>query len=720
MAGESSAEARAKADAYAKKRAAQTRLQALNAKVNTPLVKVNTKVQEETNARIRNRAKAGGGALMPATTTSKSGPDDSLKGANDYDPNSALNKSWNTPNGGIQNPKFIYPGNTNRDAANKKSVKIERGYIRRLTEFYDKENKQAQESGKSTASTIRNMKCNFQFNPDNITRMVTAESDMQFFFNQDPSQLAQPIPGKAGFAFELLFNREAEVASQRYIDGSGALRKANFKEPITNTTDYLDPAKPYDPSWVAHLGVLADILILDDVIGQGLAKDIYNAIQNEQKDTTGKSWGFSTDSPNSPTNPTGENSKKIDQNRYNAYSMNIGNKAFLTPTPVRILFTKWMMVEGFIQSIQVTFNKFSAEMIPTQATVMIQMQALYMGFAQQNTFLTQLPNIDVGDNDKPTVTTPSSNDSSFDRYKEYDDDLKKKDFFNRSWYINRETEEGFYDFTYHSGEQPHIPFEKLFSIRNSFVESTTVPFAISTQTRIGANGEEWINKWKKQGKNFKFYWDGALKIYWDSHAVRADNSEIDRPSYIASVFDISGVGPNPIYKSGPPPKQGVGEAQTDFSVYGIKDTNPWVFKVSSTEAEAKLGFGSDYMRSNPSGLITPRWTDSIGEITDWEFDLEKGREVLLDGTKAKPFKEDKFTIELGIRWRIEDETISGQPIFLYDWHYDKQTYMLGDTDKKPNKKEWFIAKLRTDYRNITNDGIDISGEGVNFFKSVGM
>ena len=705
MAGENSPQARAQADAYAKKQAEQARLQTLNAKVNTPIIKVNTKNQAvPTGVRRPN----GGTQPLTNTASTKTGPDDSLKGASDYDPNSALNKSWNTPNGGIQNPKFIYPGNSNRDAVNGKTIKIERGYIRRLTEFYEKENKQTETSAnKSTASTIKNMKCNFQFNPDNITRMVTAESDMQFFFNQDPSQLAQPIPGKAGFAFELLFNREAEVASQRYLDGSGALRKANFKEPITNTTDYLDPSKPYDPSWVAHLGVLADILILDDVIGQGLAKDIYNAIQNGQKDSTGKTWGFSKDSPNSPTNPTGEDTKKIDQNRYDAYSMNIGNKAFLTPTPVRVLFTKWMMVEGFIQSIQVTFNKFSAEMIPTQATVMIQMQALYMGFAQQNTFLTQLPNIDVGDNTNPVVTTPGKDEPSFARYTEYDDDLKKKNFFDKHFYINYQAVS--------NDENVAIPFKSLFSIPNNLISSNAIPFAIADFTGIGANGEDWINKWKKQGKNFSFVWDGVLKVYWDSHVVKSTGLPINRPSYVGSVTEQY-IGPT-TYKSGVPTKQNAGVTnETDFSLYGTK-TNPWVFKTEGNTAKYHVGFGpNDYMETAPGATKTTKWKDTNGQITEWEFALENGRDALINTGIAKPFEQDKFTIELGIRWRVIDDIYPDQPVWLYDWHHSKITQTVGPL----LTKEWFLAERNGDYRTITAQGQSVQGTGVTFFKSVGM
>lgn len=712
MVGENSAEVRAKANAYAAKKAAQLRLQLQNKKTSNPIVKVNTKKENQNRADANGNTGFGAGTSAGSQTT----PDERIMGAFDYNPGSVLNNSFNEKNGGIQNPKFIYPGEYQRDAVNNVVTEVQRGYIRRLTEFYEKENNkiiQTANLNKSTPSTIKNMKCNFQFNPDNITRMVTAESDMQFFFNQDPSQLAQPIPGKAGFSFELLFNREAEVATKKYIDGSGALRSLQQKDEVSNVVDYLEPKNVYDPSWVAQIGVLADILVLDDVIGQGLAKDIYNAIKSGQTDSKGNVWGFDAeDSPNSPTSPTGEDNTVISKSRYDAYATNIGNKAFLTPTPVRVLFTKWMMVEGFVQSVQVTFNKFSKNMIPTQATVMIQMQALYIGFAQQNTFLTQLPNIDVGDTEVVPNTVPSQDSPSYDRYKEYDDLLKGKDFFNRTYSINHVPRNGKIVYTQippgNTGpEQPAVLFKDLFK-----VSEATQMFWISEETRIGKNGEDWINKWKKdQGKNFKFYWDGVLKIYWDSHVVNMDGSPKSRGTFVGPATGLYK------YAPGAPPKQ----SNTDFKQYGTA-TDPWVFKVEGQEATAETGyqvgpFNFDIMHTNKGGQTTNRWFFTKGEGTDWTFDTS-GREDITGQQMLKPFNQDKFTVELGIRWRIEDEVYPDQPIFLYDWHYKKQTFEVHNDFMDNN--EWFIAWNSGSYRDVSVAGKQLTGTGVDFFKSVRM
>ena len=67
---------------------------------------------------------------------------------------------------------------------------------------------------------------------------------------------------------------------------------------------------------------------------------------------------------------------------------NFGNSAFLVSLPVRIVFSSLFMVEGFITSTQVTFNKFNPHMVPTQCVVGVTMQALYIGFARKDTYLT--------------------------------------------------------------------------------------------------------------------------------------------------------------------------------------------------------------------------------------------------------------------------------------------------------------------------------------------
>ena len=152
-----------------------------------------------------------------------------------------------------QNPKFIYPGT--RDTVRARNTvggtTINRGYVRRLTEFYAR-----QSSGSDSSTVLGNLKCNFQFNPDSITRAIQSDTSMQLFFNQDPAQLTQPVPGKAGYAFDLLFNREAEVNSGKYLMGGILLNGTRAAVGTDNssfeqiTSRFIEGDVKYYPSWV--------------------------------------------------------------------------------------------------------------------------------------------------------------------------------------------------------------------------------------------------------------------------------------------------------------------------------------------------------------------------------------------------------------------------------------------------------------------------------------
>lgn len=712
MAGENSPIARAKADAYAKQQAAQKRLQSLNAVKGAPVVKVGTKTQV---------LKKPGGPTKPLKTISTTTTTVSATQAYDTDPNAYIHKSFEKGGTGKQNPPFIYPGQFDRPVDKDKSRKIERGYIRRLTEFYDKQDPGVQGAvglGKDSVSSVTNMKCNFQFNPDNITRMVTAESDMTFFFNQDPAQLAQPVPGKAGFSFELLFNREAEVASSVYLSKDGKqnpvvenLVNVDNTNPIGIAATWI--GKPHEPEWVTKIGVLADILILDDVIGQGLAKDILDKIQSGATGPQGGKWGFdTTNSPGSPTTSTTSGStttKAIDGKRYDAYSMNMGNKAYLTPTPVRIMFTKWMMVEGFVQSVQVTFNKFSKNMIPTQASVMIQMQALYMGFAQQKTFLTDLPGIELGQVPAAPNTTPAPNTNESNRYKYYDDLLSKKSFFDKDDTVNEEQSK--------YKRPSKLPFSGLFRLDN-----VNVQFQTDKYTGIVKYGAEVLRQLRADKINYEIKWDGVLKVYWDSHAVTSTGSQISRglqPGNAPAGYK---------YKPGAPPN--ATGPDTDFKLWGTA-SEPMVFTSIGNTGFPKvngIGFGPSLNFLDNDVMHFSEDTDSNFNMNvhDWELKIrdKKPTETLrTSGDLRLPLDEDKFTYELGIRWYIYDEQYDFS-VYFYDWHFRRQTEQVARFARYKNSSvdttEWFQADLNAmDYRvKGTGAGSSVSGNGVTWFDTM--
>lgn len=302
--------------------------------------------------------------------------------------------------GANDNAKFMWPADSRTNAHTGITTKVQRGYMRMITEAYGSD---------SATRALAKRRFHFQFNPDVLVRSVTARNDVQFWMNQDPGQLVSPIPGDANFAFEFILNREAEVASGRDANGSTADRVTNRRDASgwsgfgatssssSNRTDssgrsgfgatsapITSPTRPYD------IGVLADLIVFDAIIGQGLNADLLNAIINKynanvktfEATQTGASAGKTLDGQDIASVVGTEAIAKKTLNSA------VGNSAFLISQPIRIVFSSLYMVEGFITSSTVTFNKFNPAMVPTQCTVSVNMQAMYIGFAAKDTFLT--------------------------------------------------------------------------------------------------------------------------------------------------------------------------------------------------------------------------------------------------------------------------------------------------------------------------------------------
>jgi hypothetical protein len=234
---------------------------------------------------------------------------------------------------------------------------------------------------------------NFQFNPDTLTRSVSARNDIQYWMNQDPFQLTQPTPGDATFGFDLMFNREAEVASSSYRTQTG-INKVNSSAMLIEDRNHGLGARPdiglnldaYDPSWVTDIGVLADLMVFDQLIGQGINSDIISKIA-KQAVASQSAYNNNVNS----TSDTTDTALSFTEADYSDYlKANLGNSAFLIAQPIRILFSSLFMVEGFVRDTTVLFNKFNHAMVPTQCTISVNMQAMYIGFAQPRTYLTKL------------------------------------------------------------------------------------------------------------------------------------------------------------------------------------------------------------------------------------------------------------------------------------------------------------------------------------------
>lgn len=270
------------------------------------------------------------------------------------------------------NAPFKWPSDTIRfleaertlsgqQTVSKYSNKLKRGYIRGLPQ-----------PGVHSAS-FRPMKCKFQFNPQTIVQSVTMREDVYLSILQDPVAFTQPFAGSVNFNFDLLFDRSLEVSK-----GVG---------PYSRSYSPADLNNPNYKNDVADIGVLADLQVLYAIIGQGFSKELLDfqkdRLAQGGRQIINKQGGVDSTDPNAVTEAN------IDQRAAGfANEVNLGNAAFLIPNPVRVVFSSLFMVEGFITGTNVDFLKFSTNMVPLQAKVSLSMNAVYIGYARQKTFLT--------------------------------------------------------------------------------------------------------------------------------------------------------------------------------------------------------------------------------------------------------------------------------------------------------------------------------------------
>lgn len=297
------------------------------------------------------------------------------------------------------NATFAYPGKTAPPIYSKtiKSIEspIERGFIRGIIpQTFNEANYQT--GNKKPSLKVR--RCFFQFNPSLILRSVSASSSTLNPLLQDPTQLLQPIPGQASFEFNLLFNREQEVSN---------------KNENRSTLNVEDNAGLFDQNNINQIGVLHDLQVLDSIIGQSITTDALEALSSYYKETgslrnsitvesttilgNGNKTIVYSDGSTKTTDEDGKEVKTTEPTKINASfdseifkkgaNAALGNSAFLSPMPIRIVFSSLFMVEGFVTSSSVAFQKFSKTMVPTVCTVTLSVQAMYFGFARKKAFL---------------------------------------------------------------------------------------------------------------------------------------------------------------------------------------------------------------------------------------------------------------------------------------------------------------------------------------------
>jgi len=506
------------------------------------------------------------------------------------------------------NPPFIFPGPTTRTMGGAPYKPI-RGYIRRLNEFYDRMSDKAVD--------IVGRRCNFQFQPETIVRSVSANSyDTQYFFNQRPEQLTVPIPGQSTYGLKLLFNREAEVTSGYYMSKGTKVYAGSVSDrfdPLLETSPeiYEFVQGNYQPSWVTKIGVLADIMVLDGVIGQGISKETLTTIQKiaeAQKSsvttpTTTKGTDVDSEDTKDEQDKTAEINKTASDYWLNPTNSNpnLGNQAFLVPTPVRIMLSNYMMIEGFVLSSTVNFHKFSKKFVPTQATVELSIQALYIGFAKKTTILTQ--------NQTSSSDQPSSPDS------------KPKSEADKA--VEQATLDGvrsmYKTVSHHKGGKDLLNYILKSDPQQSFNFTLRL-------NEAGANYR--INTLAKDGGGDpSFHWTGTISIHWDSYINGASNSRQPTRTSASGGSLVKGY-------------------PTGFEQWGTFN-NPLVIATGSGQIYESIALISDKLDvvSNIDHIIGRNDSDIFGitgqEEAKWDM-------ALPPSNNPRPFEQDKFRVRLEI------------------------------------------------------------------------
>jgi hypothetical protein len=269
--------------------------------------------------------------------------------------------------GETTNPAFTYPTRVVRVLQHEKNtlnagdpnaklysspVALDRGFMRNLN------------TNLGGGDTLPKKRLNFQFNPQDIQQSVSMRPEVYMSILQDPGQFLQPTAASSSFAFDLLFDRTMEVAN--------------------NNGQVADLANP-QPQDVADIGVLADLQQLYAIIGQGFSADMI-AYQSKKMKLDAQSQ-FNVLDDTEREGLDFEANAGLALNDFGS-NLNLGNAAFLIPQPVRIVFSALFMVDGFVSGTNVTFLKFNTKMVPIQCRVELQVNAVYLGFARNNTFLT--------------------------------------------------------------------------------------------------------------------------------------------------------------------------------------------------------------------------------------------------------------------------------------------------------------------------------------------
>lgn len=429
-------------------------------------------------------------------------------------PNSAYTNTFESDRSqATENQPFAFPLNSRHNISNLNrspklqplNSKVVRGFMRSIVLGGDL----AKSLLKDPKATNKNLRLNFQFNPEYIERRVQQSTGAVNPLLQNPATLTQPVPGTAQFNFTMLFNRETEVA--QYVEKENLLGKD-----VDLTDAFSDPGR---------VGVLHDLSIFDRIIGQGISKDL---IQILKRYTEQQNVALSN-STNEEIKKNALSAEELATSIGNI-GINVGNSAFLNPMPVRIVFSDLFMVEGLVVSSAVAFQKFSQNMIPTICQVNCEVYALYVGFAQKDAFLST--NLATWATDVADTTTDNEKKVSTTK------DVYSKKLalvaagFNQRWF-GEEDQSDFLSVPDASTDAAKV----LTSSTGNRLAVSPSTYYDSTNSGTYVTVSQWINEARAKDGKVPIY-SGSTNVTTNVHQAFEINQRVGKKGHMPVTFVI--------------------------------------------------------------------------------------------------------------------------------------------------------------------------------------
>jgi hypothetical protein len=355
-------------------------------------------------------------------------------------------------------------------------------------------------------------------------------------------------------------------------------------------------------------------MVLDAVVGQGFNQEMLNMVKqtliaraaNPPAPDPSTADDQDKEKTEAETTPTWNWSEQ-------SLNPNLGNTAFITPVPVRVMFSKWMIIEGFVTSTLINFHKFTKNYIPSQASVEVSMQALYIGFDKKQTMLTatipvsQTPASSVADSVGPieenqnVLTQTQQGVDSF-----FKGAVDQAGFSMGSWF-NQGDRDSLQDIVFTNSTQ-------RFEFKMDFFESEA---GASFRKQYEGDGNS-------AGGEVTFFYEAVIKVYWHTYAKGADQNNPDTARTVTkNRHSPTGSTITPVDYDQPFPSE-----IEYLKGWGTKD-DPFLITSNGEIRHANLRF------------IRDKWvTDNEG----WTFVRPRHQ-----GQVVVPYKNEEFVVELTMR-----------------------------------------------------------------------